>query len=764
MTLLEVARIYYESGLNVLPAIKAQKRPVGAWKKWTKERPNFDEIFRPGLKFDALCVVCGAISGGLEIIDFDQRAAKFDEWSKLVGDVSNFTVETTQSGGKHLAFRSNCCAGNQKLANNASGVTIETRGEGGICLIAPSPGYELVSGDWRDVPLIAPGERVALLNAARSLNEVSLTGTVQKTQKTASTPQNAASSYLTGNETVADYLRGNLHVIRDALTRKGWEYLRTEGDYEYWKRPGQRVADKPGGSLCPSTGNFHCFSSNAAPFEVDGNYTPLQLIATLDYGGDVSAASKAWSRAFPRVSAGRTTVDCFNITENDAPLENASDQRERKPNDARGSANPQPGGPGFPEELFTCGGLLQELFDVTTRYARRAQPEGAFLGALCDMSYLVGRSIMVNVDGLLTTPNVHGLFLAPTGMGKDIIRRVGFEVARAYRPLDAAPESFASVQALQNHIVKTKKAYWLHDEFGRDLKVMSGDRVNANVQGIIRECMMLYSNAGNRSYLPTIAAKEAKSAKNATAVDRPSLTIFATGNPREFFEAASDAILENGYLTRFTIVVGRTYAAKRVASYEEAIAAPVFALPNDLIGRIEKWRDLEDGMSRAPALATYTGEAYAMATEYDAKIEESIRDSIDVGDGARDFKTRLSEKFWKYALLFAASKYGARPDIEIDARCMENAIALSRYELKFFEDNKERFAGNAQTKLCREVLEWATAIGGEFTQSQFTRRFQRKGDARVRREALETLQEGAYINESVATGADGIARRVYRVI
>ena len=52
-----VARRYYDAGLNVLPAIKAQKRPVGSWKKWTKERPDFDAVFRPGLNFDALCVV-----------------------------------------------------------------------------------------------------------------------------------------------------------------------------------------------------------------------------------------------------------------------------------------------------------------------------------------------------------------------------------------------------------------------------------------------------------------------------------------------------------------------------------------------------------------------------------------------------------------------------------------------------------------------------------------------------------------------------------
>ena len=647
--LLEAARQLYATGIVVLPALKAQKRPVGAWKKWTKTAPSFDEVFRPGLKFDAICVVCGAVSGGLEIIDFDQKAAKFDEWSKLVGDVSKFAVETTQSGGKHLAFRSDCCAGNQKLANNASGVTVETRGEGGICLIAPTDGYKLVGGDWLNVPTLDASERDSLLNAARSLNEVTLTTSASRPQ-VPPTP--------TSGETTADFLRANPQIVRDALTRSGWKFLRVEGDYEYWQRPNQQVDGKPGGSFCPSTGNFHCFSSNASPLTVEKNYTPLQLVATLEYRGDVSAASRAYSRYKPSTRISR--IDCFNpfdVPEDGVRLAAtwASDQREREPNPPRGSANPDPTPARWPKELLECGGLIQEFQDLANEHAFLLQPEGAFLSAFATVSYLIGRSVAISVKGNLTTPNVYALFLAPSGTGKEAVRRVGVKAAQIYEPSESVPESFASVQALQNIIARRKKILWLHDEFGRDLKVMASDRTNSNVTNIITEVLKLYTSADSRAYLPKMVAQEAKGVKKPTPVDRPSLTIFATGNPREFFEAASEALLTNGYLARLTTVVGRSEPEEREISYEEAREAKPFEIYPALRARIEDWNLKERRTTDGFELVDYTSDAYVALKDFGVEVAEEKKNFVDASDGVQEFLSRLIAKAWKYALIFTAS-------------------------------------------------------------------------------------------------------------
>ena len=313
--LLEAARRYHAAGLNVLPADRKQKRPKGAWKQWTKERPDFDAAFPAGLQFDALCVVCGPTSGNLEIIDFDQKATAFDRWAaQLPADlVNSLPTETTQSGGRHVAYRCETVEGNKKLARNADGTTIETRGTGGICLINPTDGYSSTWGDWESIPTITPAQRSQLLDAARACDE-------PQTEKPKEEPTNATRITNTNTqrnatptpaptftgESVADFLRSNLDIVRQALTRAGWAFLFCQGDFEQWQRPNQTQTGKAGGSLSKD-GYFHCFTSNAAPLEVDKNYSPLQLIAALEFHGDTSAASKAYA---PNRRAVR--IECFN--------------------------------------------------------------------------------------------------------------------------------------------------------------------------------------------------------------------------------------------------------------------------------------------------------------------------------------------------------------------------------------------------------------------------------------------------------------------
>jgi hypothetical protein len=183
MNLLETAQSYIAAGLCVLPARRAEKRPaVGRWKHYRKRMPNEAELSawfanRP----DAVCILCGAASGNLEIIDFDAGGELFDAWSDKVraaapGLIEKLVIQSTQSGGRHAVYR---CAspvcGSMKLAQRKDGekivTLIETRGEGGLFLCAPTPGYELIQGDLANPPVLTVAERDVLLHAAWELNE-----------------------------------------------------------------------------------------------------------------------------------------------------------------------------------------------------------------------------------------------------------------------------------------------------------------------------------------------------------------------------------------------------------------------------------------------------------------------------------------------------------------------------------------------------------------------------------------------------------------
>ena len=733
-TLLDIAKDYYESGLNVLPASKSQKRPLCKWREFTTSRPDFTRVFSESTTFDALAVVCGQTSGGLEVIDFDQRGALFQAFKDKVGDALEMCViESTQSGGVHVAYRTPAPGRNVKLANMESGCAIETRGEGGICIISPTNGYDLRSGSWVNLPTISKGQRDFLIESARNLDQT------KSEEERAPTVSRLSSSTLArgdDRESVADYLRKS-DDWRRALLRAGWTFIREDAKNEYWSRPSQPVAGKVGGCYSIDEGYFHVFSSNAAPLGVDKTYSPLQLIAALEYRGDLSATSRAYAR---RVD-GATDRIIEIVSEGDLIDSLDADQRE----DNKKEVNSLPT---FPQELLSCGGLIGALQNLRNKYAIRSQPEGAFLGALADMSFLTGRSFMLNYSGTLVTPNIYALFLAPSGMGKEAVRRVGAEVVRIYRPNESIPESFASVQALQNMLCRLRKVYWLHDEFGRDLAVMNGDKTNSNVSSVITESLKVFSNANNRNYLPRVVAQDAKESNSVTGIDRPSLTIFATGNPKEFFDATSETLLRNGYIARFTVIHGRLYSEKKETSYDDALNERPFEVPRDIQRIVRQWTDVEASTEEEPFIAGFTKGAYDAFKDFDAELEGKIREYSLSGKTGAESLARCSEKIWKYALLFACSSFGGDPCLKVDEKSMELAALLAKYEIAVFDHYKDRMGGNDLTRFSEEVLEWARNQPGKFfSKSHFTRRFQRRGGTREREEVLSTLLEAEYLTD-----------------
>jgi hypothetical protein len=102
---------------------------------------------------------------------------------------------------------------------------IETRGEKGLFLCAPSPGYVLEQGALTDLPVLTAEERELLLEAAWSLNEVT------PPPKVPIVPGDA-SARRPGDDFNA---RGDLVAV---LVKHGWERVRG-GPNEYWRRPGK---------------------------------------------------------------------------------------------------------------------------------------------------------------------------------------------------------------------------------------------------------------------------------------------------------------------------------------------------------------------------------------------------------------------------------------------------------------------------------------------------------------------------------------------
>lgn len=309
MTLATAARAYQAAGLCVLPARFPEKRPaIGAWKDYQARLPTAVEVdawfSNP---HPACCLICGAISGNLELIDFDCAGEAFAAWSELVtaeapGLLDRLVVETSPSGGWHVVYRcAEAVGGNMKLAQRREDLdgpaeivrfgkaykprkdrdgcwhivltTIETRGEGGLFLCAPSPGYQLMQGEFTALPVLTADEREVLLRCAWALNAV-----LPETQD----PQPAGANDRPGDDFNR---RGDLPAL---LTHHGWSLVR-DGINQHWCRPGKTGST----SATLKDEAFFVFSSNAEPFEANRAYSPFAAYALLEHHGDYQAAATA---------------------------------------------------------------------------------------------------------------------------------------------------------------------------------------------------------------------------------------------------------------------------------------------------------------------------------------------------------------------------------------------------------------------------------------------------------------------------------------
>ncbi len=322
MDLLDSALLYRQSGLCVLPAYRDEKRPSikAKWEAYQTRLPTEAELqawfANPQ---DALCIVCGATSGNMEMMDFDFAAELFEPWRAKVdaiapGLVDRLYIESTRGQGRHVVYlcESEIC-GNLKLAQrkciveegeavvyhgkeyavrtDANGdrhvviVLIETRGEGGLFLSAPTAGYETLQGDLCNLPVLTEAERDVLLTCAAELNEYQPEVVDGPRASPVLFPESVTpcSAGLRPGDDFNE--RGDMRAV---LLNHGWT-LAKPGENEYWRRPGKTK----GWSATLRGRVFYVFSTNAAPFESEKAYGPFGVYAMLEHSGDFAAAASA---------------------------------------------------------------------------------------------------------------------------------------------------------------------------------------------------------------------------------------------------------------------------------------------------------------------------------------------------------------------------------------------------------------------------------------------------------------------------------------
>lgn len=318
MTLLTEALAWWNRGHTPLPvAPDGSKRPaVTTWKDHQDTQPDAATIVNWfTTDHDGLGLICGKASGGLIMVEFEGRAITegyLDKAAQAFADhdalplweqVTTGYSEQTPSGGLHLYVRTTGNPpGNTRLArrpstpdelatnpHNKIQVLIETRGQGGFTVIAPSHGrthptghpWTTINGSKDTIPTLTGDDLDLLLAVLSTLDQMPT-----KEPEYRPTPGTH-----TGTRPGDQY--NNEATWADILTPHGWTLAWQRGRLCGWTRPGKHPRD----GISATTGrndadNLYVFSSSTE-FDTEEPYSKFAAYTLLEHHGDYTAAARA---------------------------------------------------------------------------------------------------------------------------------------------------------------------------------------------------------------------------------------------------------------------------------------------------------------------------------------------------------------------------------------------------------------------------------------------------------------------------------------
>ena len=271
-TILEAARNAFNAGLCPIRArVDGTKAPLGEWKKYQTDRPELIDLDSWFANWPNLGLVCGQVSERLECLEFEgdfmprfnevadrlNRAGLYEEFQTWI----NGYCETTPRDGLHILVRlegDGRLPGNTKIAmSTASETWIETRGEGGFVVVAPSNGathpsgraWICVAGGFDQIAYTTLDVWDAVLGVLGSFDEAPPAPTPPPPIHR---PPPADGGWV--NQALDAY-----PAITDVLAAHGWSFVRADSLGQLWRRPGKSFGHSGRLNL---SGRLHVFSSS----------------------------------------------------------------------------------------------------------------------------------------------------------------------------------------------------------------------------------------------------------------------------------------------------------------------------------------------------------------------------------------------------------------------------------------------------------------------------------------------------------------------
>jgi hypothetical protein len=594
---------------------------------------------------------------------------------------------------------------------------IETRGEGGLFLCAPTLGYSLEQGSLTEIPVLTPQEREILLETAWSLNEYLPTADVP-----------ADSQFVPENRPGDDF--NNRGDIRALLIKHGWTLVK-KAENELWRRPGKAN----GWSASLKDKSFYVFSGNAAPLEPNRAYSPFAVYAWLEFGGDFEMAA----RMLRQQGYGDDLVSPVLATFFNHP--------DIEVNKVELPTDPGP----MPLELMRIPGFVSEVMDLCLATAPDPNHVMAFSGALALQAFLAGRKVRDPGDN---RTNLYLLGLAHSAAGKDWPRKLNTRILFEIGAAGCLGERFSSGEGVQDALYLSPSMLFQTDEIDGILQSMNRSK-DGRYESLMSTLLTMYSTANSVYPMRRKAGKEAPG-----AIDQPSLVVYGTAIPNHYYEALSERMLTNGFFSRMIILE----CGERGSGQEPK----VLDIPERVISTARWWNDYKPGTGNLqswhpiPTIVSQDEEGRDVLVEARMEAEREYNRAERKNDPVgTTVWGRVSEQMRKLALLYAISENHREPVITKSAAEWASRFVTHQVRRMLFMAGNHVAENSYHADCLRLIRKLQETPERQLPHSLLLKRM--KMDAKSFQEMITTLEQQGDIATSIMA-TTGRPQRVYKLL
>lgn len=369
------------------------------------------------------------------------------------------------------------------------------------------------------------------------------------------------------------------------------------------------------------------------------------------------------------------------------------------------SAAPTNGELPFPPGL--AGAIAEFIYGSAPRPVRQV----AIVGALGLLAGICGKAWHIPQSGL----NIYMILIARSGIGKEAMHS-GISALIKATMLNCPQimkfvqfNDFASGPALVKFCAGNSSFVNVAGEWGRKLKRLAVDDGTDTAIGTLRTVMTnLYQKSGPQAIVGGI--EYSNKDNNVEAVSGISFSMIGETTPSTFYEALTESMMEDGFLSRFTIV---EYDGDRPDTNMNQNLVPPKAV-TDALGYIAQLASSINGTAgalngRESVLVGRTAEAAELMWSFERECDDNIRGSKD--EAWRQMWNRASLKVMRIAALLGVADNCTHPCIQ--QYHVEWAIDLIRRDIAIMRKKLEQGDvgmgdHSRQRKLATVIKEYLT--------------------------------------------------------